>query len=252
MDTTERFSGLAEIYANARPAYPAEAIDYILHRGNLKQGDLLVDVGCGTGISSRLIASRGIDVIGVEPNGDMIENARGNKANETLPIRYHQSTAEMTGLVSGIAAAILCAQSFHWFEPEQALLEFHRLLKSDGFVFLMWNIRDNRDDFTREYGEAFARVADTTDDAGRGPRNREVILNHPLFSNSEHVAFENEQLLSRQSVIDRAFSASYAPREGEMAVLLKELLNASFEKHQESGMVALKYLTHIYSGRKKP
>ena len=61
------------------------AVDYILRRGGLASGSLLVDVGCGTGISSRLFARRGLRVIGVVQAGyvsrvldqDMLEAAAG-------------------------------------------------------------------------------------------------------------------------------------------------------------------------------
>ncbi len=54
--TTERFSGLARTYALGRPSYPKEAIDFIIEHYPLKEGDMVADIGCGTGISSRLFA----------------------------------------------------------------------------------------------------------------------------------------------------------------------------------------------------
>lgn len=252
MDTTERFSGLAEIYASARPAYPEKAIDYIVDRCNLKTGSVLVDIGCGTGISSRLLAARGMDVIGVEPNADMIEKARTANSDRRPTVRYVQARAEQTGLDDASADAVLCAQSFHWFDPELALREFHRILNANGWAVLMWNIRDNRDAFTRAYGEAFDKVsADITNDCSRGPKNRDVILTHPLFRNAEEVSFANEQTLDRESLIDRAFSASYAPRRGELADQLKELLNSAFDRYEKNGIISMKYSTAIYSARKK-
>src|ERR1043166_6631807 len=68
---TGRFSGLADLYAKYRPSYPDAALDLIPTRGRLGPTSLLVDVGCGTGISSRLFALRGVPVLGIEPNADM-------------------------------------------------------------------------------------------------------------------------------------------------------------------------------------
>ena len=66
-----RFTGLAEIYARCRPGYPDAAIEFIATHCGLKPGSLMVDVGSGTGIASRLFAGRGVRVVGVEPNPNM-------------------------------------------------------------------------------------------------------------------------------------------------------------------------------------
>ena len=80
-----------------------------------------MDVGCGTGISSRLFAARGVPVIGVDPNDEMrgrAEAAASGDSHPRLAIApvYRAGRAEATGLADGTAAAVLCAQSFHWFE----------------------------------------------------------------------------------------------------------------------------------------
>jgi len=48
--STERFTGLAQLYAKCRPSYPDAAIDYLMQRCRLRPGSVAVDVGCGTGI----------------------------------------------------------------------------------------------------------------------------------------------------------------------------------------------------------
>ena len=58
------FAGRAYDYAKARPSYPREAIDLVVH--GLKPHAVAIDVGCGTGISTRLLAARGLRVTGVD------------------------------------------------------------------------------------------------------------------------------------------------------------------------------------------
>src|SRR5262249_54407945 len=70
-DPEARFPGLAGAYDRYRPTYPDEAVQLIITRGGLGPNSLLVDVGCGTGISSRLFARRGIPVLGIDPNDNM-------------------------------------------------------------------------------------------------------------------------------------------------------------------------------------
>src|SRR5947209_1203613 len=131
---TARFSGLSDVYARNRPDYPAAAIDHIIGVCGLGGDALLVDVGSGTGISTRLFAARGVKVVGVEPNDEM----RG-RAEVEAGARYVKGTAEATGLPDECAAAVLAAQAFHWFDKPAALREFHRLLRPGGWAVLMWN-----------------------------------------------------------------------------------------------------------------
>src|SRR5439155_17024812 len=127
-DTVERFTGLADVYAQCRPDYPAAAIDFILAHRSLKPGATLVDVGCGTGISSRLFAARGLRVIGIDPNADMRRRAEAEPTPPGAPAPiYRDGRGEATGLSDASANAVLAAQAFHWFDAEAALREAYRI-----------------------------------------------------------------------------------------------------------------------------
>jgi SAM-dependent methyltransferase len=250
-DPTGRFTGLADLYARCRPGYPAEAIDLIAGRCGLGGDTLLVDVGCGTGISSRLFAARGIPVLGIEPNEEMRRKAEAEPAPPGGPApRYLAGRAEATGLPAGTAAAVLSAQAFHWFDAAGALAEFHRILKPGGWVALVWNERDESDPATA----AFGRVIRTSRDAAgvEGPRARagEALLATPLFPGGRRVLLRNEQPLDEEGVLGRAFSASYAPREPAAAAAFAAALRAMFAAHQHQGRVVLRYETSVYLARR--
>ena len=67
---TERFTGLSDLYAKARPSYPPAIIRWCLDLLPTPP-KLIVDVGCGTGISTRAFAETGHATIGIEPNAEM-------------------------------------------------------------------------------------------------------------------------------------------------------------------------------------
>src|SRR5687767_10433545 len=95
LDPTGRFTGLADLYARCRPAYPTEALDFLTERCRLKPGSVVIDVGCGTGISSRLLAVRGWHVLGIEPNAEMRRRAEAEPSpGDTL--EYREGTGEAT------------------------------------------------------------------------------------------------------------------------------------------------------------
>lgn len=76
LNPQSRFSDRAQDYAKYRPSYPSEAIDCIL--AGLETSGIAADIGAGTGISSRLLADRGVKVIAIEPNAAMKQAAESH------------------------------------------------------------------------------------------------------------------------------------------------------------------------------
>src|SRR5207247_5275522 len=114
-NTLGRFDGLAAGYDCFRPDYPAAVIDYLMSRCGLRPGMRFVDVGSGTGISTRLLACRGLVGIGIEPNADMRRQAEAMSSPANPAPTYHDGRADATGLADNHEALVIAAQAFHWF-----------------------------------------------------------------------------------------------------------------------------------------
>jgi SAM-dependent methyltransferase len=250
-DPLGRFTGLEDDYSRHRPDYPTEAVEFIVRTANLGPHSLLIDAGCGTGISSRLFSARGIPVIGIEPNAAMRARA------EAVPVRsggfapvYREGRGENTGLPDGCADAVLSAQAFHWFEPALALAEFQRILKPGGWVFLMWNERDETAPCTAAYGDVVRTAANAAEMEQGRHRAGEALARCPLFEGAGLRQFAHRQSLDREGLIGRAFSISFAPREPADARRWQDALGSIFEQYQQQGRVLLMYRTSLYLARK--
>jgi ubiquinone/menaquinone biosynthesis C-methylase UbiE len=250
-DTAGRFDGLANLYGQFRPDYPEAAIDFIVTRSGLRPGSHVVDVGCGTGISTRQMAARGVTAIGVEPNAQMraAAEATAPPAGVSTPT-YRDGRAEFTGLPDGIADLVLAAQAFHWFRHAEALSEFRRILKPTGRVVLMWNEQDRTDPFTAGYNETLKQFSPDPELAARTQcLTGEHLLASALFSDGERVEFPHLQELDVEQLLGRAFSASYAPQAGEPRQRLEEALRRLHASHQRDGRAAMRYRTTLYVAR---
>lgn len=244
---TARFTGLSQLYEQGRPGYPEAAVNYVLNQCGLVQGMKLVDVGCGTGISSRVFAARGLKVIGIDPNEDMLSRAK-NAVHSAVDLVFMPGTAESTGVDSQSCDAVLSAQSFHWFTPDTALAEFHRILKASGSVVLLWNERNERDPFTADYGKLMSTFGDTSFfEVKRGDAGL-VLFESALFRNAAVNTFENEQVLDLSQLMARAFSTSYSPKQGtENGTKLTQELEALFSRRQQQGQVTMRYTCSVYT-----
>ena len=251
-DTVERFTGLADVYAQCRPDYPAAAIDFILAHRSLKPGATLVDVGCGTGISSRLFAARGLRVIGIDPNADMRRRAEAEPMPPGMPSPiYRDGRGEATSLPDASADAVLAAQAFHWLDADAALREAYRILKLQGWTILMWNERDTRDPFTAAYGNVIRSTAEAVRIEDKRHAAGTPLLTCTLFEDGTRTDFSHTQTVDEGGMIGRALSASYAPREPPDRARFKTALQDVFARYQQAGRVTLCYQTSVYLAKKQ-
>ena len=240
-DTVERFNDRAADYVRYRPTYPAEALDAILYGLGPPERLVAADVGAGTGISARLLGDRGVRAIAIEP-GEAMRRAAGPHPN----VAWVAGRAEATGLASQAVDLVLCAQSFHWFRPADAVPEFARILKEQRRLAISWNRRSTTDPLTAGYRQAIVEVGGEITAESR-PFNPDVISDGGLFSFPERKSFPNFQRLDLTGLIGRARSASYVPKSGAAGKRLVSLLRALHDRYaDDSGFVTLVYDTDVF------
>lgn len=245
-DSVERFSNRVENYVKYRPDYPREIIPFLAANCGLTPESVVADVGCGTGISSRMFLENGNRVIGVEPNAAMRDAAVGQLA-EYPRFSIVDGTSADTTLPDAGVDIVTAAQAFHWFEPVATRREFARILKLDGYVVLIWNIRQlDTTPFLIEY-EAFLQRFGNDYNFVRHENITEREL--AAFFQKEYgiATFANVQVFDFDGLKGRMLSSSYMPNEkspiyGKMI----EELRALFAKHAENGRIEVFYDTNVY------
>jgi ubiquinone/menaquinone biosynthesis C-methylase UbiE len=134
LPNVERFAGLGETYDRFRPCPPDALADVLLRIGSLSRPHTVVDLGSGTGLSTRLWVGRAERIIGVEPNEEMRQEAERRNPDEASQARFVAGTSSHTSLLDSCADLVTIAQAFHWMEPEPTLAEVDRLLKPGGIL----------------------------------------------------------------------------------------------------------------------
>lgn len=121
-------------YGDNRPGYPETLYDafFEYHKGS---SELVLDVGCGTGIATFPLLKYFKTVIGTDPSAKMLEAAKSIK--DTLEegknhIDFKISAAEEITKLGVKADAIVAAECIHWLDREKFFEEAYHVLKPNG------------------------------------------------------------------------------------------------------------------------
>jgi ubiquinone/menaquinone biosynthesis C-methylase UbiE len=131
-----RFTGFAEIYDQNRPRPPEDLSKVLTQMIKMPVPNLVIDLGCGTGLSTRYWAERAGLVIGVDPSPDMLIYARSHTPNPN--VAYLFGYGHQVALANDCADIVTCSQSLHWMDAKLTLAEISRLLRPGG-IFAVYD-----------------------------------------------------------------------------------------------------------------
>jgi SAM-dependent methyltransferase len=153
----EVFGSAAAAYDEYRPSYPDALIDDLVAPSPASA----LDIGCGTGKAGRLLAARGVTVLGVEIDEDMAEVAR--RSGLEVEVGSFE-TWDPAGRTFDLAVS---GQAWHWIDPALGVSKVASLLRPGARLALFWNAVRLEDSVRELLRSVYARVAPQASALGR-------------------------------------------------------------------------------------
>ena len=147
------FDSAARLYHEARPDYPAELLDELARRADLRAGSRLLEVGCGTGKATIPLARRGFLITCIELGADLAAQARHNLAgygNVEVVREAFETWQPPPGAGYDL---VFAATSWHWIDPAVRYRKAWDVLRPGGHLACWSASHVVPDDGDRFFGE---------------------------------------------------------------------------------------------------
>ncbi|MDR2569327.1 MAG: class I SAM-dependent methyltransferase [Oscillospiraceae bacterium] len=226
MINTKGFTGKAQAYAEARPGYSNESINYI--RSLAPKDAVIADIGAGTGKFTELIARAGYEIFAIEPNEDMREQLYLT----LLPfsnVSIIGSTAEKTTLSDKSIDLIICSQSLGWLDLSAFKEECRRIGKHNCFVVSLFNETPGDKPAVNSHRYTSAQAS-------------EIFFSNPIIREFPNpVKYTREKWLQ----FNASISDNPSPQAPDYDTYINRI-NLTFDRYNEDGLILCNFTTKVY------
>src|SRR5579872_174544 len=135
----DTFAGTAGYYARFRLPYPRQMIEHLLaQRRGAARRETLLDLACGPGRLTLPLAPSFADVIAIDLEPEMIEEASQQARRRGVTnVTWRVGKAEELAIPEASLGMITCGEAFHRVDQKRVLENGRRWLRSGGtFVIL--------------------------------------------------------------------------------------------------------------------
>jgi len=230
-----RFRTAVPYYARYRLNYPPALIERVEALVGLEPGGRVLDLGCGPGLLAIAYAGRGMRVIGVDPEPEMLEAARQLAAEVGVAVDLRQGSSFDWPAGIGPFKLVTMGRSFHWMDRAETLKALDRLVIPGGALALFEDehprtVENRWHDVLNAVGERYGGKHVFHREARKAPdfRSHESILLDSPFSALETAGAIVRRDLTAEDIVGLALSRSdTAPQAlGEHAALFEAELRA--------------------------
>jgi SAM-dependent methyltransferase len=192
----------------------ADSLEHCVLRLDPQPGERILDLATGTGWTSRLVARRGAEVVGVDIAGDLLAAARDKARREGLAIDYRTGDAEALPFDDASFDAVVSTVGVMFASrPESAAAELARVTRPGGRIALTTWAHDGNVFRMFQVMKAFMAPPPSPPtpspfEWGRTERLTELLGRHFDLRFEEAVSFYREP--SAEAAWD-TFSTGYGP-----------------------------------------
>lgn len=214
------FEGTASYYARFRVPYPAPLIEDIVREFRLDGSGRLLDLGCGPGPSTLPFRPVFEEIVGVDADPEMIEEARRQSdAAGADNARFVCMRAEEISPELGNFRLVTLGASFHWMEQERVLRLAHDLTTAGGGIAIFgmpswWQGQQPWQraiiGVVRKWLGDERRAGSTT--FSHPPKRYEVYLEESPFADMKSIEHHFSHSWTVDSIIGLLYSTSFAAK----------------------------------------
>lgn len=150
------YDEVSKVYDNVRVGDP-EMVYQLLQGITLDHNSLVLDVGCGTGNNTLLVAeATSAKVTGLDISYGMLEKACG----KSIKIPFVQAPADTLPFTSGAFDFVFMTEVLHHLpEPDRAINDIHRVTRNNGSICIVTQSHSQIDSrMTSRFFPASAKV----------------------------------------------------------------------------------------------
>lgn len=130
------FNEVAVEYDRNRPPYPDALVDQACEVAGIRDGDRVLEIGCGTGQLTRSLLARGLRVTALEPGDQLIRIAEENLKDAGDVELVHARLEDMQ-LPRESYGAVFSASAIHWVDPDLGWRKIADALAPSGTLALI-------------------------------------------------------------------------------------------------------------------
>lgn len=217
----DAYTGFARVYDTFMDNIPykewEEYLTSILKEYGIEDG-LVLDLGCGTGNMTELLADRGYDMIGVDNADEMLDIAMEKKAESGNDILYLLQDMREFELYGTVRAIVSICDSMNYITEEEDLIEVFRLcnnyLDPKGILVFDFNTLHKYRDVIGD-----STIAENREDCS-------FIWNNYFYEDEEINEYELSIFVQEEEDLYRRFDETHYQRAYTIEQM-KELIEAS-------------------------
>lgn len=198
MELKFSFSEDPELYERMRPKYPEKLINDIIEKTSLSKEKEILEIGPGTGQITAPFVEKGYNITCIELGKDLA-TFLVNKFEDYQNVKVINSSFEDWSSEGKNYDLIMSAQAFHWIDKQIGYLKVASLLKSGGFLALIWIFTETIE-FRAEFDTAYKKYIPNS----KPPESIEIQIR------TRYLEIDSVKIFNNIKIFQYPFSIEYS------------------------------------------